>query len=36
MSGRFSNRANAEAHGRDLKRRGLTAETGNYLIKPLE
>ncbi len=36
MSGRFNSRSNAEAHGRDLKRRGLTADTGNYLIKPVQ
>lgn len=36
MSGRFSSRSEAEDHGRDLRRRDLTADTGRYLIKPLE
>lgn len=36
MSGRFTSRPAAEAYGTDLKRRGLTAETGPYLIKSLD
>lgn len=36
MSGRFNTRAAAEAHGKDLKRRGLTVDTGRYLIKSLD
>ena len=36
MSGRFASRAEAEEHGRDLRRRNLTADTGRYLIKPLD
>jgi septal ring-binding cell division protein DamX len=36
MSGRFATRDEAEAYGRDLKRRSLTAATGSYLIKPVE
>lgn len=36
MSGRFNTRANADAHGRDLKRRGLTANSGRFLIKTIE
>lgn len=33
MSGRFNTRAAAEAHGKDLKRRSLTVETGRYMIE---
>lgn len=36
MSGSFNTRAAAEAHGKDLKRRSLTVETGRYMIKPLD
>lgn len=35
MSGRFSSQSLAEAHGRELKRQGLTTDNGRYLIKPL-
>lgn len=33
MSGRFSERSDAEIYGRDLKKRGLTADAGQYMIK---
>jgi cell division septation protein DedD len=36
MSGRFSSKSEAEAHGRDLKRRGLTAGAGSFMIKALD
>lgn len=36
MSGRFKSRSAAEAYGTDLKRRGLTAEAGHYLVKSLD
>ena len=35
MSGRFNTKNNADAHGRDLKRRNLTTENGRYLIKSI-
>ncbi|MBF0528690.1 MAG: SPOR domain-containing protein [Deltaproteobacteria bacterium] len=35
MAGKFANRAQAEAYGKDLKQRGLTADTGAYTIKPI-
>lgn len=34
MSGRFSSRPEAEAHGRDLKRRGL--DTGRFLVRSID
>ena len=36
MSGRFKSRASAENYGRDLRRRDLTADTGQYMIKPVD
>lgn len=36
MSGRFNTRANAEAHGRSLKGRDLTVDSGRYLIKTID
>lgn len=36
MSGNFNSRDGAESHGRDLKRRGLTVETGHYLVKAID
>ncbi|UQZ88526.1 hypothetical protein C4J81_04620 [Deltaproteobacteria bacterium Smac51] len=35
MSGRFKSQAEAEAHGSDLKRRGLTTSSGRYVIKSI-
>jgi cell division protein FtsN len=36
LSGRFDTRTAAEAHGRDLKRRGLTDDTGGpFIVKPI-
>lgn len=36
MSGRFASRAEADAHGLELKRLDLTTDTGRYLVKPLD
>ena len=36
MSGRFGSRSEADSHGRDLKRRGLTENNGRFLVKPLD
>lgn len=36
MSGRFTNRDEAENYGRNLKKRGLTIETGRYLVKSID
>ena len=36
MSGRFSSRDEAENYGRNLKKRGLTVETGRYLVKSID
>lgn len=36
MSGRFLSRDEAENYGRNLKRRGLTADTGRYLVKSID
>ena len=36
MSGRFKSRADAANYGRDLKRRDLTADTGQYMVKPVD
>jgi cell division protein FtsN len=36
LSGRFDTRTAAEAHGRDLRRRGLTDDTGGpFIVKPI-
>ncbi|MDR2826499.1 MAG: SPOR domain-containing protein [Candidatus Adiutrix intracellularis] len=35
MSGHFSTRSAADAHGRTLRSRGLTDNTGSYLVKPI-
>jgi hypothetical protein len=35
MSGRFGTRSAADAHGRALRSRGLTDDTGSYLVKPV-
>ena len=35
MSGRFDTRAAADAHGRDLRRRGLTDDRGTFFVKPI-
>jgi hypothetical protein len=35
MSGRFNNQNEANNHGLDLRRRGLTTDSGNFLVKPL-
>lgn len=36
MSGRFPSRDEAENYGRNLKKRGLTVETGRYLVKSID
>lgn len=36
MSGRFLSRDEAENYGRNLKKRGLTVETGRYLVKSVD
>jgi cell division protein FtsN len=36
MSGRFKSREDAASYGRDLKRRDLTADTGQYMIKSID
>ena len=33
---RFKSRTEAESYGRDLKRRGLTADAGQYFVKPVD
>ncbi len=36
LTGRFDTRAAADAHGRDLRRRGLTDDTGGpFIVKPI-
>ncbi|MCL2029858.1 MAG: SPOR domain-containing protein, partial [Deltaproteobacteria bacterium] len=35
LSGRFNTRAAADAHGRDLRRRGLIDDTGPFIVKPI-
>jgi len=36
LTGRFDTRAAADAHGRDLRRRGLTEDTGGpFIVKPI-
>jgi cell division protein FtsN len=35
MSGRFNTRTAADAHGRELRRRGLTDDSGSYMVKPV-
>jgi septal ring-binding cell division protein DamX len=35
LSGRFNTRAEADAHGRDLRRRGLTDDSGPFIVKPI-
>jgi septal ring-binding cell division protein DamX len=35
LSGRFDTQAAADAHGRDLRRRGLTDASGMFSVKPI-
>jgi len=35
MSGRFTTRTEADAHGRELRRRGLINDTGPFIVKPI-
>ena len=35
LSGRFETRTAADAHGRELRRRGLISDTGPFIVKPI-